>query len=259
MEHALPPAEVFFRDFDNEFINRKTLDDETLTYTGNDVLVQKTWELPVIVQWPGSTIEYEFSTARGGIEFGIAFVPAVDEEDEAWRREKKRKQGKRARVYPDDDDDLLDANTAADGDGDEEEEEEEEEDDDDAVEVQMLQEMSRVRSDLTKQAGTVRPPSEGVLFFVFDNVYDWSGVKKLSYTVKVHQPSFTLPDAERSAAAQVLLESSVEDSEVSLSRLQEAEEKLNFQVTSPARRPLYCAVQCSTHELSHPSPVFDLV
>jgi hypothetical protein len=245
MEHALPPAEVFFRDFDNEFINRKTLDDETLTYTGNDVLVQKTWELPVIVQWPGSTIEYEFSTARGGIEFGIAFVPAVDEEDEARRREKKRKQGKRARVYPDDDD-LLDVNAdddEEDDDDDDEEEEEDEEEDDDAVEVQMLQEMSRVRSDLTKQAGTVRPPSEGVLFFVFDNVYDWSGVKKLSYTVKVHQPSFTLPDAERSAAARVLLESSVEDSEVSLSRLQEAEEKLNFQVT-PAR-PLPFVLRCA--------------
>lgn len=56
---------TFFANLDKEFIDLDRVVDETFYYKGADVLVQSTWELPIIIQWPGSTIKFEFSTARG--------------------------------------------------------------------------------------------------------------------------------------------------------------------------------------------------
>ena len=56
---------TFFANLDKEFIDLDRVVDETFFYKGADVLVQSTWELPIIIQWPGSTIKFEFSTARG--------------------------------------------------------------------------------------------------------------------------------------------------------------------------------------------------
>ena len=58
-------AEKLFERLDKEFVNIDKIEDETFFYKGADVLVQSTWELPIIIQWPGSTLNWEFSTAQG--------------------------------------------------------------------------------------------------------------------------------------------------------------------------------------------------
>ena len=77
----LPPDD-FFQELDKEFINLKSAKDDNFVYKGADVLVQTTWELPIIIQWPGSSIKFEFSTSQGAIEFGIVFVPALAEDQQ---------------------------------------------------------------------------------------------------------------------------------------------------------------------------------
>ncbi len=37
--------------------------------------------------------------------------------------------------------------------------------------------------------GEFTPPCEGVLFFIWDNAHDWLSVKKITYTIQVHQVS----------------------------------------------------------------------
>ncbi len=46
------------------------------SYKSTDVLVQTTWELPVVVQWPDAVVNYEFSSQQGDIWFGVLFVAA---------------------------------------------------------------------------------------------------------------------------------------------------------------------------------------
>ena len=58
-------AHSFFESLDKEFTNIDRIEDEVFVYKGADVLVQSTWELPIIIQWPGSTIRFEFSTTQG--------------------------------------------------------------------------------------------------------------------------------------------------------------------------------------------------
>ena len=148
-ESTIIDTPEFFRQLDDEFIDIKTVKDDTFVYKGKDVRVNSTWELPIIIQWPGSSIDFEFTTASGGIEFGIVFVPATDDEQNQ-----------------------------------------------DELQVETIEEMTRVRSDLERISGSFTPPSEGVVFFIWDNIYDWSAVKHLSYSVDVFQPSFTLPDID---------------------------------------------------------------
>ena len=135
----------FFHELDKEFLNLTTVEDDIFRYKGADVLVQGTWELPIIIQWPGSSINFEFSTKGGGIEFGIVFVPAVDDNHQDYHQ------------------------------------------DQDELNLETVKEMSRVRSDIDKIEGSFTPPSEGVIFFLWDNTYDWTAVKKLSYYVEVYQ------------------------------------------------------------------------
>ena len=172
----------FFRELDDEFINIKSVKDDTFVYKGKDVRVNSTWELPIVIQWPGSSIDFEFTTASGGIEFGIVFVPATDEQ-------------------PADEADLQ---------------------------IETIEEMTLVRSDLERISGSFIPPSEGVVFFLWDNVYDWSAVKHLSYAVDVFQPSFSLPDMDRSEAALSLLSDVVEDIETSTLRLEHGEDEIEY-------------------------------
>ena len=58
-------ATALFEGLDKDFVNIDKIEDETFYYKGADVLVQSTWELPIIIQWPGSTLKFEFSTAQG--------------------------------------------------------------------------------------------------------------------------------------------------------------------------------------------------
>ena len=56
---------IYFENLDKEFINISRIVDEKFIYKGADVLVQSTWELPIIIQWPESTVKFEFSTTQG--------------------------------------------------------------------------------------------------------------------------------------------------------------------------------------------------
>ena len=64
---------------DKQFNNIEKVTNDTLFFKGKDVLVQSTWELPIVVQLPGSRIHFEFTSSMGDIMFGIVFVAAADE------------------------------------------------------------------------------------------------------------------------------------------------------------------------------------
>lgn len=53
---------ALFRDIDKEFIKLNKVTDEVYTYHASDVLIQSHWELPIILQWPKSTITFDFSS-----------------------------------------------------------------------------------------------------------------------------------------------------------------------------------------------------
>lgn len=112
--------------------------------------MQATWELPIVVQWPNSSVHYEFSSTPGDISFGIVFVAAPDESEAV-----------------------------------------------DDLEIETVEEMDLVPSSADLISGSFDVPNEGVVFFIWDNNFDWSSVKKISYSIRVNQPSFTLPDSDR--------------------------------------------------------------
>ena len=122
-------AAAFFSELDEEFHGISSLEDGRFTYQAREVLVQSTWELPIIIQWPKSSIQFTFTTAQGGVEFGIVFVPATVEQNQTEN-----------------------------------------------LQMETIEEMIRVRSDLAPVSGTFQPPCEGVVFFLWDNAYDWRWV-----------------------------------------------------------------------------------
>lgn len=69
----------YFRELDTDFINISKVVDDSFFYSAIDVLVQNTWELPIIIQWPGARVKFRFTTGNGEIFFGIAFVAAPEE------------------------------------------------------------------------------------------------------------------------------------------------------------------------------------
>ena len=109
-------------------------------YNATDVLVQTTWELPIVIQYPESTVQFEFCSNPGDISFGIVFVAAPEEGQ-----------------------DLND------------------------LELETVEEMGLVRSNLEAVSGSFLVPCEGVVFFMWDNNYDWSATKKISYLIEVKQ------------------------------------------------------------------------
>lgn len=58
------------------------IDDEVFVYNATDVLVQTTWELPIVIQCPESTVNFEFCSNPGDISFGIVFVAAPEEDQD---------------------------------------------------------------------------------------------------------------------------------------------------------------------------------
>lgn len=149
-----------FKKLDHDFIGLNKIDDEVFAYNGADIVIQSTWELPIIVQWPDSLINFKFSTIPGDISFGIVFVAALEE-------------GQTSK---------------------------------DAV-VEAIKEMGAVPSGSKEIVGSFSPPSEGVVFFMWDNNTDWiQSNKKLSYAITVRQPSFTSIDNERVQHVEPLLE-----------------------------------------------------
>lgn len=142
----------YFQNKDKDFIGINKVVDEIFTYNATDVLVQAIWELPIVIQWPESVVNYKFTTQHGDISFGVMFVAAPEEDD------------------PEVED----------------------------LEVETVEEISRVPSSTDSIEGSFQVPYEGVIFFLWDNNFDWSSVKKLSYHIEVKQPSFTIPDEIRS-------------------------------------------------------------
>ena len=76
-EHHEESIKKYFHQLDNDFINIQRVVNERFIYNAQQVLIQNTWELPIIVQWPESTIKFRFSVEPGDIFFGVAFVGAI--------------------------------------------------------------------------------------------------------------------------------------------------------------------------------------
>lgn len=93
-----------------------------------------------MVQYPESTVQFEFCSNPGDISFGIVFVAAPEEGQD-----------------PDD------------------------------LEIETVEEMGLVRSNLEAISGSFEVPCEGVIFFMWDNNFDWSATKQISYLIEVTQ------------------------------------------------------------------------
>ena len=55
------------------------------------------------------------------------------------------------------------------------------------LDVETVEQMGVVKSNLDPICGTFEVPCEGVIFFIWDNNYDWSAIKKISYVIEVKQ------------------------------------------------------------------------
>lgn len=175
------PVSKLFPRLDADFIDIKSIHNDSYTYKASDILIQSTWELPIIIQWPNSTIKFEFTTKCGDICFGIVFVPALDE-----------------------------GQTEAD------------------VQVIVLDEMGRVPSEYETITGEFQPPCEGVVFFMWDNKFDWYANKKLAYSIDVFQPSFTTIEEERLIESHGLLSDCVQDIETASIKLADIQDYIVY-------------------------------
>jgi hypothetical protein len=110
------------------------------TYNATDVLVQTTWELPIVIQYPDSKVKFEFCSNPGDISFGIVFVAAPEEDQRI-----------------------------------------------EDLEIETVEEMGIVHSNTEAVSGSFEVPCEGVIFFMWDNNFDWSATKQISYMIEVQQ------------------------------------------------------------------------
>ena len=110
------------------------ISDEVYSYNCSDVLVQSSWELPIIVQCSNSTVTYEFTSNQGDISFGIEL--------------------------------LLENN-----------------------ECQIVEEPRRIAFSEQPFHGSFELSARGVVVFTWNNLYDWTGEKRLSYMVRIQQVS----------------------------------------------------------------------
>lgn len=151
---------TFFKNIDSDFIGITKATDDIFRYSGIDVLIQNSWELPIIVQWPDANVSFKFSTTPSDIFFGIAFVAAPEEHER--------------NLEPD---------------------------------IKIIEEISRIHSsDGEGIEGEFDLPCEGVVIFLWDNTFDWSSNKQLSYFIQVQEPSFQYIDEDRCLAVQPKLE-----------------------------------------------------
>lgn len=139
-----------FKGLDEDFINRDKINDDVYAYDSSDVLVQTTFELPIIIECAGSTVHYEFTSNQGDISFGVEFQ---SEKGEDFGVEEPRR-------------------------------------------VNFAEQPLR---------GTFDVKQRGVVFFLWDNCYDWSGEKRISYVVRIEQPAFSQADKRRSSRSIAML------------------------------------------------------
>lgn len=116
------------------------IQDETFTYNATNIIVQSTFELPIVLQYPESTVEFEFLTEPTDISFGIMFVAAPRENQS-----------------------------------------------ENDLQIETVEDMRVVNCVVEPISGSFEVPCEGVIFFMWDNSYDWSSNKEISYTIQVKQ------------------------------------------------------------------------
>ena len=61
--------------------------------------------------------------------------------------------------------------------------------DKDDIEVEIIEEINHVNSSTETICGNFKLPCEGVVLIMFDNGYDWTSIKKLSYVIEVTEVS----------------------------------------------------------------------
>ncbi|KAJ1442888.1 hypothetical protein B484DRAFT_426708 [Ochromonadaceae sp. CCMP2298] len=174
-----PPLGEYFQSLDKDFEGFKSTADEVFVYNATDVLVQSTWELPIVVQYPDSTVHYQFCASPGSITFGVVFVAAPEEEQ-----------------------DLSD------------------------LEIETVEDMQMVNSDLDAVTGSFEVPCEGVVFFMWDNTFDWSANKQISYTIEVKQPAFAHNDQLRVDSASADMPPLLEELQSCLVRRADAQDSI---------------------------------
>jgi hypothetical protein len=94
------------------------------------------------------------------------------------------------------------------------------------LEVESIEDLYRTESGSQTIKGFFDLPMEGVIFFMWDNAFDYFANKQLSYKIDVMQPSFTTVDAERCERAMPELLNTFQDIDTAYLRLQDAEDFL---------------------------------
>lgn len=115
----------------------------------------------------------------------------------------------------------------------------------DDLDIETVEEVERVPSGTDCVSGSFDVPAEGVIFFLWDNNFDWSSVKSISYSIRVFQvfsfsidsliaycfwclqPQFATLDDQRCTFALEHLSSTVEDLNLSLYRHADAQSALD--------------------------------
>ena len=133
---------------------------------------KSSFEVPVVIHYPNSTITYDFHTAGEDIQFAVLFAiyPSLTHEEEAHLLAEGREatlEGKEMEFKS-----LI------------------------PMQYHTSDERSRITHAFTAE-------EDGVLFFIFSNEHEWLGYgyKTLTYSIEVSTPSFSLPDSERCSIA----------------------------------------------------------
>ena len=182
------------------------LEDQKFRYASSTVLVQASFEVPVIVQYPGSTIEYSFHTGGEDIEFAVVFAvyPILTLEEEHRLRTSASSSpstgSNTSDVLISDEQNAKRMDTVHSMTNSEPIEGKD-------MEFKTLFPMTLKTSDInTPIKDSFVVEEDGVLFFLFSNEYAWMGYKELTYTIEVQTPSFSQPDMERSSIAYTMLD-----------------------------------------------------
>ena len=179
--------ERFFSELDRNIIGVDDTSDQDFSFNATQILVQNTYELPLPIMLPGSTIDYEFSSEGGDLEFGVLFMKPQDT-DSNHNDDIAGKDGDRGDDHDDNDDKPKTSTLESE------------------PEAVLIKAIEKVKSEETWVSGSFQAPrSYGTLYFVWDNSFSWIKSKLLSYNIRMFQPTFSLIDEERTRKAYQLL------------------------------------------------------
>ena len=149
-----------FRYLDEYHIGVTDLQDEHFLYNASDVLIQDTLSVPVVINVPDSEVNYEFNlTHAGEIAYAIVLATFNEGGDQSSDNE----------VEPE-----MEFHT-----------------------IKPSKLVHFVGEEPEPIRGSFMLDDVGILYFFFDNQFDWTSTKNMSYTVEVFSPTFTQPDEER--------------------------------------------------------------